>query len=188
MKTPRVNCERFGAWLDAGQPPDGAGAAHAHAATCERCREALAADRALEEALESWAAPAPAGFTGRVMRAIERANEARTPATAASWKDAMPWWSRAALQPQVLGAAALAALVIWRPDAIEQSARVGLAAAVTSGQTFGTWFAQAMGPGAASLVANPAAQVGIAAAAGLMVTLLALPLYRWTEKIALRSV
>ena len=182
MKDLPTNCERVGAWLDAGRPESVATAANAHAAGCERCREALAADRALDAAVRVDGTPAaPRGFTDRVLHAVDLANEARAHAPV-SWMDAMPWWSRAAMQPPVLGAAALAALLVWRPAAIEQAARVVLANAMSSVPSVESWLAQSMG------AASPGAQLFVACNVALLLLLAALPLYRWTERVARRGV
>ena len=174
------DCERFDAWLDAGQPEGTATAANAHAASCERCREALAADRALEAALRvEWTASTPQGFTDRVLHAVDLANEARVHAPL-SWKDAMPWWSRAAMQPPALGAAVLAAVLIWKPAAIEQGARLALTNVMSATPSLETWLAQSLG------ASSPGAQLFVACNAALLLAVASLPLYRWTERVARR--
>lgn len=188
MKTLPITCESFGAWLDEGRPAGVASRAEAHAASCERCREALAADRALDGALASFERRAPAGFTDHVMHAVEVANQVRARAPLPAWTDAMPWWSRAAMSPPTLGAATLAALLMWRPGAIEQGGRVGLASAIAWGQSFEALATQMMGSAGATIAASPVMQMSLAGAGALLLAVAALPLYRWTEKVALRGV
>lgn len=186
--TPSMTCERFGVWLGAGRPAAGANAAATHAVSCARCGAALAADRAIDAMLAVPAAGAPAGFTERVMRAVELANETRAHASAPAWNDAMPWWARAAMQPSTIGAAALAAALVWRPGAIEQGGRLGLTATFSAWQGLGSWAAQVFGPAGVAIAASPVVQLGIAGSAALLLALAALPLYRWTERVALRGV
>ncbi len=141
-----MNCERFERWLDDGAP-EGTGGDLAvvtaaeefrdHAATCARCAAALAAARELESLL---AAPlrsraAPAGFTARVMERVEWMErlaphvgygaELRQPPVAES----MPWWVRAAAEPAAALAFALAALLLWKRDAMLAAAGSMLAQA-----------------------------------------------------------
>lgn len=182
MKDSPMNCERFSRWLEAGRPAADALAEADHAAGCTGCREALAAERAIE-ALLSAAPVAPEGFTDRVMRAVDAASAARAHAPAPAWNDALPWWARAAIQPSALGAAALAALLAWRPDAIEQGGRLGVASLTAAGQIAASWLSEALGPAAA---AQPMVQTGLLASAALVFAVAALPLYHWTERVAAR--
>jgi hypothetical protein len=107
-----TDCAHFERWLDDGLPQTAGVAARAHAASCARCGTALAAARALDAALERYAAMAPAGFTARVMERVARARSARTLA----WNepDALPWWVRAAAEPATVLSLGLAALVSWQ--------------------------------------------------------------------------
>ena len=107
-----MDCGHFERWLDDGQPQAAAAGAHAHADSCAHCAAALASARALDAALERYAATAPAGFTARVMERVPRARAGRPLA----WvePDALPWWVRAAAEPAAALSLALAALVLWK--------------------------------------------------------------------------
>jgi hypothetical protein len=180
------DCASFDNWLDAGMPASGAATAEAHAAVCARCASALAAERAIA-ALLVTPIPAPAGFTERVMLRVDRAAAAR-----ARWRtplrDAMPWWGRAAMQPSVLLAAAVAAVLVWRPDAIARSgaAAAGAVAAVWDQLTagMGPGLARSLGARTGSLAGDPILGFGLMAALATLLALAALPLYRWTEHAA----
>lgn len=182
-----MTCERFGAWLDAGCPADAAGAAAAHAGVCARCGAALAAEREIESLLAAPSSAAPQGFTGRVMHAALNASAARASARPFGANDAMPWWARAAMQPSTLGAAALAALIAWRPAAFEQAGRTGLAAALAAWQGALAEAIRLLGPAGEVMVASPAVQLGVLASAALLFGLAALPLYRLSERVALHG-
>lgn len=110
-----MNCATFDRWLDDGRPAADLGPAAAHARGCARCAGALDAALELEAAL-AVTAPAPAGFTDRVM--------ARVAATAQEHPIAAPiaaapllgspfaWWVRVTMEPSVLLAALLLALLV----------------------------------------------------------------------------
>ena len=76
-----MNCGRFLLLLEAGDAGSLDREAIAHAEACELCGRALAEARALERALETHlaagAAPAPAGFTDRLMTRVERMPQSR---------------------------------------------------------------------------------------------------------------
>ncbi len=74
-------CDELERWLDDGCPEELRGLAAAHARACARCREALAAARAVERALRLRrpSPPAPAGFTDGVMRRLRVARGAEAP-------------------------------------------------------------------------------------------------------------
>ena len=115
-----MTCDRFEQWLDDGRP--GAAAPfEAHAGGCARCARALAAAIEVERWLEGAApvAPAPHGFTDRVMARLAPPPPALAPALA--------WWVRAAGQPACVLAAAVAALFAWSPDAWFVAARAARA-------------------------------------------------------------
>lgn len=126
-----MNCLAFERLLDEGEPERLDVTALAHAAECARCARALARSRSLESALarhfSSTVAAGdelPLGFTDRVLRRVERV-EAR----GVRWltlPDALPWWVRAAAEPGVALAIGLAALLLWRGDALLDSARAWL--------------------------------------------------------------
>ena len=128
-----MNCLAFERLLDEGAPERLPAEALEHARSCASCARSLARARSLEHALEAYfsaeVAP-PRGFTDRVMERVER-GEAR----GVRWlalPSALPWWTRAAAEPGVALAFAVAALVLWRGDRWQDGARVawtGLAAA-----------------------------------------------------------
>lgn len=119
-----MTCADFTRWLDEGLPESEAPAARAHAAGCARCAAELAAAEAIEAALLHAAFAAPAGLTDAVMARVA-ALEARHAAPVA-WRDAFPWWVRAAGDPAVATASLLCGVMIWQWNAI---ARAGVAAA-----------------------------------------------------------
>ena len=128
-----MNCLAFERLLDEGAPDRLPAEALAHARTCEACARALARARSLERSLQahfSETIAAPDGFADRVMTRVER-GEAR----GVRWlalPSAVPWWTRAAMEPGVVLALATVALFTWRSDRWLAGARAawdGLAAA-----------------------------------------------------------
>jgi hypothetical protein len=183
-----MRCEDLDRWLDEGMPEGGADAALEHAARCPRCAASLEAARAVEAALASAPAAAPAGFAGRVMGRVAGASAARV-APLAPWllPSAMPWWTRAAAEPRVVLAAALAALVVWRADVM---ATVALSAASWLAGTLSAvphraaeQLARASGPEAAALL-DPAVRLGLMLAVASVLAVASIPLYRWTADTA----
>lgn len=123
-----MDCLAFERLLDDGAPHRLSAPALAHARECARCERSLARARSLERALErhftSVPAPAdavPAGFTDRVLARVER-GEARG-VHGLALPEALPWWVRAAADPAVLLAFAVAALIVWRGEQILLAAR-----------------------------------------------------------------
>jgi hypothetical protein len=108
-----MNCDTFDRWLEAGMPAADAAAALAHSATCARCVAALEVERFL--ALD--VAPAPEGFTARVMERVDAASTARAHARPAPLS-ALAWWVRPAAEPAAALALGLAALLMWQRDAV----------------------------------------------------------------------
>jgi hypothetical protein len=120
-----LNCLAFERLLDEGAPDALPAAAMAQADGCPSCARSLARAHALEEALARHFgpviggpgdAPVPAGFADRVMARVAGA-EAR----GVRWlalPEALPWWVRAAAEPGVALASVVAALVLWRGDAL----------------------------------------------------------------------
>ena len=110
-----MNCLEFERLLDDGVRDRLPAEALAHAHGCAACARSLARARSLEHALEAHFAadvPPPAGFVDRVMARVER-GEAR----GVRWlalPSALPWWTRAALEPGVVLALATLALFTWR--------------------------------------------------------------------------
>ena len=113
-----MTCVAFDRWLDDGALETGASEARAHAHTCDRCARALDAMLEVEAALANTA-PAPHGFTDRVMaRVAVTPQENPAPAVGSGalaaplLPPAFPWWVRIAMEPSVLLAAVLAALFV----------------------------------------------------------------------------
>lgn len=178
-----MNCESFDRWLDEGRPAAEAVAGEAHAESCPRCRRSLAAAMAIEHALEDDAVPAPAQFTARVMERVRVAR--RVPSSARVLVDLTPWWVRAAAEPGILLAAAVAGLVAWRPDAL---LAVGAAAAqgLSTRLGFGASALQDL-LGLQSAVVDSNVRFALWVTAVPLVILASLALYRWSEHLALRG-
>jgi hypothetical protein len=140
--THATRCADFDRWLDQGADAAFAPAMRAHAADCARCGEALAATEAIDAWLE--ASPvAPARFSDRVMARIERLEQARpTIAWSPVPADDLPWWTAILRQPAVVLAAMVAALVLWRGDAL---IRLTLTGASSLGSVVSTASARALG-------------------------------------------
>jgi hypothetical protein len=184
-----MRCEDFESWLDEGMPERArAEGAPDHATRCARCAASLAAAREIETMIATPAIAAPAGFAGRVMSRVAAARVARL-APLAPWleTDPMPWWVRAAAEPPVVLAAAVAALVVWRADLL-----LGLALSAASWLTgalrdapgrAADSIARASGP-AAVAVADPAVQLGLMLALASLLAVASFPLYRWCERAA----
>lgn len=126
-----MNCLEFERLLDQGEPERLPDAARAHARECARCQRSLARARSLERALDQHFSSAlasgeqvPGAFVDAVMERVHR-GEAR----GVRWlllPDALPWWVRAAAEPPVAFASGVAALILWRGDAVLSAARSGL--------------------------------------------------------------
>ena len=129
-----MTCDAFARWLDDGEAPSGAAAAHAHGATCARCAEALAD----LHAFEAWvSAPVSAPVRSDRPRDASRrlGGGARAAVADAPIGDSMPWWVRVASQPSVVLAAALAALIVGFAPAIASGASSPRCASPTRGAT-----------------------------------------------------
>jgi hypothetical protein len=127
-----VNCTAFERWLDEGMPEAGAAEARSHAAGCALCAGSLAAAQDLEAGLMRAAFTAPATLTDAVMARVAAVEARRAvPVTAVDWRDAFPWWVRAACDPAAVAAMLLCGLLAWQWDAI---ARAGVAAAAWLGR------------------------------------------------------
>ncbi len=180
-----MKCREFDRWLDDGMPEAGATASHTHAAACARCDSSLAAARELDALLEAPAIAAPPRFTGRVMARVAQASAARV---SAPWTltNEMPWWVRAAADPATLLAAAVAALVVWRADALLRFAAVVPAAIAGAWRrapdAAGEWLARGAGFTGVPAFADPAVQLGLALALASLLTVASVPLYRWCER------
>jgi hypothetical protein len=167
-----MNCERFDRWLDEGRPDVDGGACRAHAAACARCAAALKAALEIETLLATDLAPAPATLADRVMARVALTRRAE-------WKlepPAFDWWVRAAAEPSVALALAVAALLLWRGDVMLTLASQGL-----------VW----LGAGLANVAASAAVTFAPATRAALWLTvLIAAPwaswlLFRWSEALAI---
>jgi hypothetical protein len=175
-------CDRFVADLDA-LGADGVPAAHA--ATCPRCARALAAARAIDAQLAGTPSTAPAGFTERVMARV-RANAVPVPAQVAPrvFSDVLPEWVRLAAEPRIAGALVLAALIMAYAPRLLVLGRGGLL--VVAG-----WLAGGAANGLApvtrplaALAATENLRLALTCGTLTMLMLLAVPLYRWSERFA----
>jgi len=110
-----MNCEELERWLDEGMDAEGSAAARAHVATCARCAAMIDAADDVDALLAAFSTPAPAGFTGRVMARVAQSSEVAAYAAARS---PFAWWIEVAAQPATALAALLAALVLWKRDAL----------------------------------------------------------------------
>lgn len=150
-----MNCLAFERLLDGGTPRHLPAAALEHVRACARCKRSHARAHSLELALERHfasrsAADAPVvlpGFADRVLARVEQ-GEAR----GVRWlalPDALPWWVRAAAEPGVLLASTVAALVLWRGDALIASARAWFPLAASAPERLATmthgWGLDALG-------------------------------------------
>jgi hypothetical protein len=166
-----MSCERVERWLDEGRLASGEADCRAHAATCPRCAAAIGAAIELEDLLGAHRAPAPATLAEGVMARVAVARRG-------GWAldpPVLDWWVRAAAEPSVVMALALAALLIWRGNALPALAAQAVA-----------WL------GAALVSAGAAAPLDLSPAtrAALWLTLMiAAPwtswlLFRWSETLA----
>jgi hypothetical protein len=160
-------CARVGRWLDDGMPPDGRGAAEAHASGCARCTAALAAALDVEVLLAREPAAAAEGFTAAVMRRVgPRHDPAAPPAIVVP--PTVPWWTRAAAEPAAAVGLALAAWAFWELDRVEANG-ARLVAALLALQT------------RLPILAEPTVRLGLAWLAVPVWLLLGLVLYRGTQ-------
>jgi hypothetical protein len=93
-------------------------------------------DDARLDALLQGLPPGPSvSFTDDVMRRVRTAHRA-APVTATPFPPALPWWTRALLQPSTLGALVVAGLFAgWWPELLDGATRAStpLVAGLTSG-------------------------------------------------------
>jgi len=155
-----VNCLEFERLLDSGAPAELPATALEHARDCAGCTRSLARARSLEHHLErafsaEHGAPVtgtPAGdalppaFTAAVMARVAR-GEARGVRWIAQ-PDLVPWWARVAAEPAVALACGVAALLLWKGDALLASVRAWIPGAMaaparleelTAGNSIVTW-------------------------------------------------
>jgi hypothetical protein len=165
-----MSCEDVKRWLDEGRLASGEAACRAHAASCPRCLAALDAAIELDALLDIHRVPAPATLVEGVMARVAVARRG-------GWAldpPVLDWWVRAAAEPSVVLALALAALLIWRGNALP-----------------------ALGAQAVAWLATPLASAGAAAplaldpatrAAVWLTLMIAAPwaswlLFRWSETL-----
>ena len=135
-----MNCLAFERLLDGGELAALPAEAAEHVAACARCARSLARARALESALERHFAatlaphePGPSGaFTDRVHARVVEAEARGTRWLALP--DAMPWWVRAAAEPAVAMAGVVAALLLWKGDALLTASRAWIPATLAASQ------------------------------------------------------
>lgn len=169
-----MNCEAFERWLDDGRLETSEAAMHAHAATCAPCGTALAAMLELEHALESASTPAPLHFTDRVMN---RVSEQRACAADRSVEPALAWWVRAAADPAAALALVVAALLLWRGEALW---REGLALAASAAHL--ATAAARVTPALPAPLQAPYVSLAFALALAPLAMWGALRLYAWGER------
>ena len=180
------SCEDFERWLDDGRPDDGKGAAEVHAASCGRCREALAAARSIEEALAlPTATLAPAGFTDDVMRRVVAA-EAESVAGQVGVRGVgnLVLWLGLVAEPWVAVPCLLVALMAWRGSAL-----LAIAGKITS--PLALWAdaaARALPtltialPAALRALSTPGAMLGLGMAVAPVILWASWQLARWSER------
>lgn len=139
-----MNCLEFERQLDSGMLAALPSTALEHARGCAGCARSLARARSLERHLErafsaERGAPVmgtvegdalPAAFTVAVMARVER-GEARGVRWLAP-PDSVPWWARAAAEPAVALACGVAALLLWRGDALLAGVRAWIPSAMAA--------------------------------------------------------
>jgi hypothetical protein len=178
-----MNCAQFTNWLDAGRTARQERKAQEHAADCERCAALLRADRGVERLLARGpAAPLAdrARFVERVMAEVASAGQEPVPYLWPS-PPPLPWWVQAAADPAAVLACALAALLLWRPHAFSDLARL------LSGRfSVLAWPAIAEARSYLGLD-RPVIAVGLGSLALLLIGWASFHLYRWTERVTRRS-
>jgi hypothetical protein len=110
-----MNCMQFTVWLDGGRSASDRAPALAHASSCSHCARALAASDAVERMLAAPPAPAPAGFSDRVMRRVATARRSHA---VHAFDHPVDWWVRVAAEPAAVLAMILAALLAWRGEVL----------------------------------------------------------------------
>lgn len=102
-----MNCDECARWFDRGEGD--AAAAHAHIASCARCRAQERAAYRIEELLGRQAIEAPAGFAARVVARIATEPVA---VAAVPWRASpLPLWVRVVSQPNCVLASVLAGAI-----------------------------------------------------------------------------
>jgi len=163
-------CEAFAARLDDVGPAALSSEERAHARVCARCDATLARVTALDALLaDTIPASAPAGFTTAVQLRLGR--PPMPVAVVVPWRDPMPLAVRIAMEPAVILALVLAALVTWLGP---------MAGAIT-----GRWLALA--PVFASLVARGGRPWALALGIAPLVWLAAFALFDWSRRFGERA-
>ncbi len=109
-----MSCSEFRLWLDEGRPEGISAAMEAHAAECPSCARSLHSAFEIEAAFRApREVTAPVDFTAEVMRRV-RATATAGPFRPVTLFPALSWWLRAAADPAVACAFALAAILAWR--------------------------------------------------------------------------
>ena len=122
-----MNCTAFELWLDTTGGAEPTAAMQAHVATCEQCRVALAAARAVDAALAAGPPHAPSGFTSRVLSQITsqagvasrdpRLAQAGIPLRGGAGVPAVAsWWRMLLTDPAFIFAVCCAVLATWLPQ------------------------------------------------------------------------
>ena len=185
-----MTCRDLERWLDDGGAPERYVEAMAHARICAHCSAALGNLDELETLLAAPSAPAPAGFSARVMARVALTPQvrARIPVTELlPFFETVPWWVRLALEPASLLALLLASALVWRGDrlfALASSGAIQLAA----------WLARSLhpaGPAPAPAIApvdaiwlQPLVLTCIALGAAPLALMGSRLLYRWSATLA----
>lgn len=168
-----MSCERVDRWLDEGRHASGEAACRAHAASCARCAAAIGAAMELEDLLGAHRATAPTTLVEGVMARVAVARRA-------DWEldpPVLDWWVRAAAEPSVALALALAALIMWRGNAMPALGAQAVA-----------WLGAALGSASASAAApfdlNPATRAALWLTLTIAAPWTSWLLFRWSETLA----
>lgn len=96
-----MNCAEFLSWLDthSGSPRR---AAYAHAASCTRCAQHLAAAHRVDELLVAPLPPAPAGLASQVLQRVRASGAPALPPAAAEFVPAGFRWREFLSEPAIL--------------------------------------------------------------------------------------
>ena len=180
-----VTCEIFDRWLDDGTPAGPEAAAfEAHAAGCVRCSSEWAAARAVESELRHAIVPAPHGFTEAVMARVATASAVTSEVRVQELASVMPWWSKALAQPATVLAFTVAALALWRREAL-------MAAGIAFAQHASAWLSTAVNSappslpptfGLAETLARPDVMLGFVLAIAPALAWGSWQLWRWGEE------
>jgi hypothetical protein len=146
-----MNCPGFQRWLDEGMPASSGPAPRLHASACARCGADLAAAEAIEQGLVRAMHRAPEGLTDHIMARVAAIESQRAVPVPMAWRDAFPWWARAAGEPAAVAAMLLCGLLVWQWRAVAR-AGVELTAWLVRGEPAVMLPAQSFGTHVALLV------------------------------------